>query len=277
MLTTETDLIDRALAEDIGDGDATTEATVDAAARGVATITQKAPGVISGLEVAEAVFLRLDPDARVERLVREGLWRDGGPVLRVEGSAPGILTAERTALNCLGRLSGVATKTARIVRSVGEGGAKILDTRKTTPGLRMLEKAAVAHGGGVNHRIGLFDFILIKENHSTLAGGVGEAVRKAREARPELGLAVEVRNLQEIDEALDANAPRLLLDNLTPDEVRAAVAQVGGRAVLEVSGGVDEDTVLVYATIKGVDYVSIGALTHSAPVLDLSLILETLP
>src|SRR4051794_35584856 len=140
MLTTETDLIDRALAEDIGDGDATTEATVDAAARGVATITQKAPGVISGLEVAEAVFLRLDPDARVERLVREGLWRDGGPVLRVEGSAPGILTAERTALNFLGRLSGVATKTARIVRSVGAGRAKILDTRKTTPGMRMLEK-----------------------------------------------------------------------------------------------------------------------------------------
>lgn len=271
----ETELIDRALAEDVGDGDATTEATVDASARGVATITQKAPGVISGLEVAEAVFRRLDPDAEITRLVQEGEWREGGPVLRVEGSARGILTAERTALNFLGRLSGVATKTARIVRSVGEGGAKILDTRKTTPGMRLLEKAAVAHGGGVNHRIGLFDFILIKENHSTLAGGVGEAVRRAREARPELGLAIEVRDAQEIDEALEANAQRLLLDNMTPDEVRAAVAQVGGRAVLEVSGGVDEETVLVYATISGVDYVSIGALTHSAPVLDLSLILET--
>jgi nicotinate-nucleotide pyrophosphorylase (carboxylating) len=271
----ETDLIDRALAEDVGDGDATTEATVDASARGVATITQKAPGVISGLEVAEAVFLRLDPDAVITRLGPEGEWRDGGPVLRVEGSARGILTAERTALNFLGRLSGVATKTARIVRSVGEGGARILDTRKTTPGMRLLEKAAVAHGGGVNHRIGLFDFILIKENHAALAGGVGEAVRRAREARPELGLAVEVRDADEIDEALDANAQRLLLDNMTPDQVRAAVAQVGGRAVLEVSGGVDEETVLVYATISGVDYVSIGALTHSAPVLDLSLILET--
>src|SRR3954464_6611916 len=270
----ETDLIDRALAEDVGDGDATTEATVDAGARGVATITQKAPGVISGLDVAEAVFLRLDPDARVERLVREGQWREGGPVLRVEGSARGILTAERTALNFLGRLSGVATKTARIVRRVGEGGAKILDTRKTTPGMRLLEKAAVAHGGGVNHRIGLFDFILIKENHSALAGGVGEAVRKAREARPGLGLAVEVRNAQEIDEALDAGAQRLLLDNMTPDAVRAAVAQVSGRAVLEVSGGVDEETVLVYATISGVNYVSIGALTHSAPVLDLSREIE---
>ena len=273
--TFETDLIDRALAEDVGDGDATTEATVDADARGVATITQKAPGVISGLEVTEAVFQRLDPDAVITRLGPEGEWRERGPVLRVEGSARGILTAERTALNFLGRLSGVATKTARVVRSVGEGGAKILDTRKTTPGMRMLEKAAVAHGGGVNHRIGLFDFILIKENHSALAGGVGEAVRKARAARPELGLAVEVRDSAEIDEALGANAQRLLLDNMTPDEVRAAVAQVGGRAVLEVSGGVDEDTVLVYATISGVDYVSIGALTHSAPVLDLSLILET--
>src|SRR3954447_1174889 len=212
----ETDLIDRALAEDVGEGDATTEATVDAAARGVATITQKAPGVISGLEVAEAVFLRLDPEARLTRLGPEGEWREGGPVLRVEGSARGILTAERTALNFLGRLSGVATKTARIVRSVGEGGAKILDTRKTTPGMRALEKAAVAHGGGVNHRIGLFDFILIKENHSTLAGGVGEAVRKAREARPDLPLAVEVRDPAEIAEALEAQAPRLLLNNMSP-------------------------------------------------------------
>ena len=275
MLTTETDLIDRALAEDVGDGDATTEATVDPTARGRATITQKAPGVISGLGVAEAVFLRLDPEAVVQRLGPEGEWRDGGPVLRVEGSARALLTAERTALNFLGRLSGVATKTARVVRSVGDGGAKILDTRKTTPGMRMLEKAAVAHGGGVNHRIGLFDFILIKENHSALAGGVGEAVRRAREARPDLPLAVEVRDAAEIDEALAANAQRLLLDNMSPDQVRVAVAQVAGRAVLEVSGGVDEGTVLVYATISGVDFVSIGALTHSAPVLDLSLILET--
>ena len=143
----------------------------------------------------------------IERLGPEGEWREGGPVLRVEGSARALLTAERTALNFLGRLSGVATKTARVVRSVGEGGAKILDTRKTTPGMRMLEKAAVADGGGVNHRIGLFDFILIKENHSALAGGVGEAVRRARAARPELGLAVEVRDAAEIDEALEANAP----------------------------------------------------------------------
>jgi len=169
----------------------------------------------------------------------------------------------------------VATKTASVVRALPDDAAKILDTRKTTPGMRMLEKAAVAHGGGVNHRIGLFDFILIKENHSELAGGVGEAVRRARTARPDLPLAVEVRNERVIAEALEAQAPRLLLDNMTPDQVWAAVALVDGRARLEVSGGIDDETVLVYATIRGVDYVSIGALTHSAPVLDLSLILET--
>jgi nicotinate-nucleotide pyrophosphorylase (carboxylating) len=274
------DLIDRALAEDVGDGDATTEATVDAGAQARATITQKAPGVISGLEVAEAVFLRLDPDVRIERLGPEGEWRAAGAgVLRVEGSARALLTAERTALNFLGRLSGIATATARVVRAVEQagGGAKILDTRKTTPGLRRLEKQAVADGGGVNHRAGLYDAILIKENHSAAAGGVGEAVRRARAARPELPLAVEVRDAAEIDEALEAGAPRLLLDNMTPDQIRAAVAQVGGRAELEASGGVDEQTVLVYATIEGLHYVSMGALTHSAPGLDLSLALEALP
>jgi nicotinate-nucleotide pyrophosphorylase (carboxylating) len=274
------ELIERALAEDVGEGDVTTLATVPAAARARATITQKAPGVISGLDVAEAVFRRLDPDARVERLAPEGEWREAGsPVLLVEGPARALLTAERTALNFLGRLSGVATKTARVVRAVRDAGgrAEILDTRKTTPGWRELEKRAVAAGGGVNHRTGLFDFILIKENHAALAGGVGEAVRRARAARPDLPLAVEVRDADEIDDALAAGAPRLLLDNMSPDAVRAAVAQVAGRAELEVSGGVDEETVLVYATISGVDYVSMGALTHSAPILDLSLILESLP
>jgi len=274
------ELVTAALAEDVGEGDATAEATVDAAARGRATIIQKAPGVISGLGVAEAVFRRLDRDATIERLGPEGEWREAGPgVLRVEGSARALLTAERTALNFLGRLSGVATLTAEVVRAIeaAGGGAKLLDTRKTTPGLRALEKQAVADGGGVNHRAGLYDFILIKENHAALAGGVGEAVRRAREARPELPLAVEVRDPAEIDEALAAGAPRLLLDNMSPDEIRAAVAQVAGRAELEASGGIDPDTVLVYATISGLHYVSMGALTHSAPALDLSLILETSP
>jgi nicotinate-nucleotide pyrophosphorylase (carboxylating) len=274
------ELIDRALAEDVGDGDVTTEATVDAGARARATITQKAPGVISGLDIAEAVFRRLDPDAAIERLGPEGGWREAGaPVLRVDGSARALLTAERTALNFLGRLSGVATATARVVRAVAEagGGAKILDTRKTTPGLRRLEKRAVADGGGVNHRAGLYDAILIKENHSAAAGGVAEAVRRARERRPDLPLAVEVRDAAEIDEALAAGAPRLLLDNMTPDEIRAAVAQVDGRAELEASGGVGPQTILVYATIEGLHYVSMGALTHSAPGLDLSMALEALP
>lgn len=274
------ELIDRALAEDVGDGDVTTEATVDAAARARATITQKAPGVISGVAVAEAVFRRLDPDAEIERLGPEGEWREAGaPVLQVDGSARALLTAERTALNFLGRLSGVATATARVVRAVEAAGgpAKVLDTRKTTPGLRRLEKRAVADGGGVNHRAGLYDAILIKENHSAAAGGVAEAVRRARERRPDLPLAVEVRDAAEIDEALAAGAPRLLLDNMTPDEIRAAVAQVGGRAELEASGGIDPDTVLVYATIEGLHYVSMGALTHSAPGLDLSMALEALP
>jgi nicotinate-nucleotide pyrophosphorylase (carboxylating) len=225
------------------------------------------------------VFRRLDPDVAVERLGPEGEWRDGGPVLAVEGAARALLTGERTALNFLGRLSGVATAAARVVRAVEAAGgtAKILDTRKTTPGMRRLEKRAVADGGAVNHRTGLFDFILIKENHAALAGGVGEAVRRAREARPDLPLAVEVRDAAEIDDALAAGAPRLLLDNMTPGQVRAAVAQVGGRAVLEASGGVDAQTVLVYATITGLDYVSMGAITHSAPSLDLSLLLEPLP
>jgi nicotinate-nucleotide pyrophosphorylase (carboxylating) len=274
------ELIDRALAEDVGDGDATTAATVDEGAWARATIVQKAPGVISGLGVAEAVFLRLDPAARAERLGPEGAWREvGAGVLAVEGDARALLTGERTALNFLGRLSGIATLTARVVSAVrGAGGtAQLLDTRKTTPGLRRLEKAAVAHGGGVNHRAGLYDAILIKENHSALAGGVAEAVGRAQAARPDLPLAVEVRDDAEIDEALAAGAPRLLLDNMTPAEVREAVARVAGRAEIEVSGGVTPETILVYATIDGVDYVSMGALTHSAPALDLSLSLESLP
>jgi nicotinate-nucleotide pyrophosphorylase (carboxylating) len=272
-------LVDAALAEDVGGGDVTTLATVDAEARARATITQKAPGVVSGLDAAEAVFRRLDADVALERLGPEGEWREGGPVLRAEGSARALLTAERTALNLLQRLSGVATATAGVVRAVraAGGGATILDTRKTTPGMRLLEKRAVAHGGATNHRAGLYDFILIKENHAALAGGVGEAVRRARAARPDLGLAVEVRDPQEIDAALEAGAPRLLLDNMTPAEVRQAVDRVAGRAELEASGGVTPETIIVYATIKGLHYVSMGALTHSAPALDLSLLLESRP
>jgi nicotinate-nucleotide pyrophosphorylase (carboxylating) len=196
--------------------------------------------------------------------------------MRVSGHARALLTAERTALNFLQRLSGVATVTAGVVRAVAEagGGAAILDTRKTTPGMRGLEKAAVVAGGGTNHRTGLYDAILIKENHAALAGGVAAAVRAAQAARPDLPVQVEVRDTAEIEAALEAGADRLLLDNMSPQQVAAAVEQVGGRALLEASGGITPDTVVVYATIKGLDFVSLGWLTHSAPALDLSLALE---
>ena len=197
-------------------------------------------------------------------------------MLEVVGSARALLSAERTALNFLQRLSGVATLTARCVEAVAGTGARILDTRKTTPGLRRLEKAAVAAGGGTNHRAGLYDAILIKENHAELAGGVGDAVRRARAHAPGLPLEVECRTNAEVDEALAAGAPRILLDNMSPAELRAAVAQVGGRAELEASGGVTLQTLGEIAA-TGVDFVSVGALTHSAPALDLSLILERLP
>jgi nicotinate-nucleotide pyrophosphorylase (carboxylating) len=273
---TTADLVARALAEDVGSGDVTTQATVPESARARALITQKAPGVVFGLEVAEQTFRQLDPQMTFERLVEEGVWRDGGPVLRIEGAARAILTGERTALNFLQRLSGIATATARHVRAVDGTGVRILDTRKTTPGLRALEKAAVAAGGGTNHRAALYDAVLIKENHAAIAGGVGEAVRRAREAAPELPLEVECRTIAEIDEALEAGAERILVDNMTVAELEAAVQHVGGRAELEASGGVTLEALPEIAQ-TGLQFISVGALTHSAPALDLSLILEPLP
>jgi nicotinate-nucleotide pyrophosphorylase (carboxylating) len=271
------DVVARALAEDVGAGDVTTQATVPDGARASATITQKAPGVVFGLEVAEAAFRQADAALEIERLCREGEWQEPGtPVLRVTGSSAGILTAERTALNFLQRLSGVATMTAKYVLAVEGTGAKILDTRKTTPTLRPLEKAAVVAGGGTSHRFGLFDMVLIKENHVEAAGGVGAAVRAARERFPDLPLDVEVQTADEAREALGAGAPRILLDNMSPDEMRAIVEETAGRAELEASGGIDLATVLAVAE-TGVDFISVGALTHSAPSLDLSLILERLP
>jgi nicotinate-nucleotide pyrophosphorylase (carboxylating) len=273
-----TALIKAALGEDVGSGDVTTDATVAHDARAIARIMQKAPGAIYGLDAAEAVFARLDPGARSERMVEEGVWREQGPVLTVEGSARALLTGERTALNFLAHLSGVATMAARAARAVQGTGARVLDTGKTTPGMRALEKAAVAAGGASNHRAGLYDAVLIKENHIAAAGGIAQAVARAREAAPELAatLEVEVRNTQEIDEALAAGAPRLLLDNMDDAQLRDAVTRVGGRAQLEASGGVTLETLRKRAR-TGVDWVSMGALTHSAPALDLSLILEVLP
>jgi nicotinate-nucleotide pyrophosphorylase (carboxylating) len=276
---TVAEIVARALAEDVGDGDVTTAATVPERARARAAITQKAPGVVYGLDVAVETFRAVDPDVVAERLTTEGRWRERGPVLSLEGSARGILTAERTALNFLQRLSGVATMAARCVQAISDVGPRppvILDTRKTTPGLRALEKAAVAAGGATNHRVGLFDAILIKENHAALAGGVGEAVRQARAHAPGLPLEVECRTLAEVDEALAAGAGRILLDNMTVDELRDAVRHVAGRAELEASGGVTLETLRAIAG-TGVDFISVGAITHSAPALDLSLLLETIP
>ena len=267
------DAVARALAEDIGSGDVTTLAIVPDTARVRALITQKAPGVIFGLDVAEETFRALDPAMEFERRVEEGVWREGGEVLALIGAARAILTGERTALNFLQRLSGVATTTARYVKAVEGTGATILDTRKTTPGLRALEKAAVAAGGATNHRSGLYDAILIKENHIIVAGGVGEAIRRARAASPQIPLEVECRTLDDVDEALEAGARRILLDNMDPAHLRDAVARVAGRAELEASGGVTLETIREIAS-AGVNFISVGALTHSAPALDLSLIVE---
>jgi len=271
-----TELVVRALAEDLGSGDVTGEATVAARARARAVISQKASGVIYGLDAAALAFELLDPLAVVEPVVAEGDWHEAGTeVLSVEGLARALLAAERTALNFLAHLSGIATFAARCVREVDGTGARILDTRKTTPGLRVLEKAAVAAGGATNHRVGLYDAILIKENHIAAAGGLAAAVAAARGHAPGLPLEVEVRDANEIAQALEAGAERLLLDNMSLGELRAAVAQVGGRASLEASGGVTLETLRAVAA-TGVQFISMGALTHSAPALDLSLILQPL-
>ncbi len=270
------DLVRRALAEDVGSGDVTAIATVPPGTRAVARITLKAPGVLSGFAPAAATFVACDPDVELRWHVGEGeRLEPGSLVLTATGDAAALLAAERTALNLLQRLSGVATTTRAYADAVAGTSTRILDTRKTTPGLRLLEKAAVAHGGGTNHRVGLYDEVLIKENHAAMAGGVGAAVRAARERFPDLPLVCEVRDTAELDEALEAGAPRLLLDNFDEDELRAAVARVGDRAHTESSGGVTLESVGARAA-TGVDFISVGALTHSAPALDLSLILEPL-
>jgi nicotinate-nucleotide pyrophosphorylase (carboxylating) len=270
----------RALAEDVGAGDVTSEATVPAEARGRARIVQKQPGVVYGLGVV-AETMRQCGVEDVDNLVVEGQWRDAVPVeiALAAGSAAALLAAERTALNFLGRLSGVATLTARFVEAVAGTGAAILDTRKTTPGLRTLEKAAVLAGGGRNHRMGLYDAILIKENHIALAGSLAKAVHAARSKFPELAVEVECRNLDEVAYALGTGADILLLDNMDDETLRKAVelraeeTGEGSGPSLEASGGVDLETVRGIAE-TGVDFISIGALTHSAPTLDFSMLIE---
>jgi nicotinate-nucleotide pyrophosphorylase (carboxylating) len=271
------DLIDRALAEDVGDGDLTTGAVVPRGARARARIEQRAAGVPAGLRVAETVFQRLDPTLRWQAHAVDGEWREPGALAEIAGDAAAILRGERVALNFLGRLSGIATLTARYVRAVDGTGVRILDTRKTTPGMRALEKEAVRAGGGVNHRTGLHDAILVKENHAALAGGVGEAARRAlADAPPGVAVEVECATLADVAQAVEAGVPRLLLDNMSLDELRRAAELVKGRAELEASGGITLENVRAVAE-TGVDFISVGALTHSAPALDVSLLLEPLP
>jgi nicotinate-nucleotide pyrophosphorylase (carboxylating) len=276
------ELVACALAEDIGSGDVTTEATVPADARARARIVQKQAGVLSGLAAVVETMRQCGVDD-VDNLVVEGQWRNEVPaeVLLASGPARSLLVAERTALNFLGHLSGVATLTARFVEAVAGTGARILDTRKTTPGLRTLEKAAVAAGRGRNHRIGLYDAILIKENHIALAGSVAKAIHAARRAHPDLAVEIEVRNLDETAYALGTGADMLLLDNMDTETMRKAVelrdenTAAGKGPSLEASGGVNLETVREIAE-TGVDFISVGALTHSAPTLDFSLLLEPL-
>ena len=274
------DLVARALAEDLGEGDVTGEAVVPAYVRARARIVQKQAGVIFGLAVAEEVF-RQSGAPTFERLAREGEWRAApSEVATAEGSARQVLAAERTALNFLAHLSGIASLTALYVQAVEGTRATILDTRKTTPGLRALEKAAVAAGGGTNHRMGLHDEVLIKENHIAMAGGIGQAVQAARSAAFGHAIEVECRDLAEVGAALEAGAERILLDNTDLEGLRAAVVardgaaqRLGITATLEASGGITLETVADVAR-TGVDFISVGALTHSAPALDLSMLVE---
>ncbi len=256
------------LAEDVGPGDVTSNALFGEDEQCVAEIRLKEPGVVCGLDVAKEIFSGLG--VFLSPLVVEGATAEPGPIATVEGSACGVLAGERLALNLIGRLSGIATLTRRYVDAVGGTGVEILDTRKTTPGLRALEKHAVDCGGGTNHRAGLYDAILIKDNHLRLAGGVATAVRRARENGKGLPVEVEAETLSQVQEAIDAGADTILLDNMTPDELREAVALTACRAKLEASGGVTLDTVRDVAE-TGVDFVSVGALTHSARSLDVSL------
>ena len=255
------------LAEDVGEGDVTAEAVVPADARLDASLLLKERGVVAGVEIAEAVFRELDDSVQFEALAHDGDIVQG-EVARVSGNARALLTGERTALNLLGRLSGIATLTRRYVDAVEGTGAVILDTRKTTPGLRALEKLAVRAGGATNHRFGLFDAVLIKDNHLRLGGGVAESVRRAKETV--LPVEVECETLDDVRAALDAEADTILLDNMTPPELRAAVREIAGRAMTEASGGVTLDTVREIAE-TGVDYISVGALTHGARSLDVSM------
>ena len=270
-------IIRRALAEDIRTGDVTSTCTLPEELRLRGRIIAKAPGVVAGLEVAQRVFALMDRRVRFAALAHDGIPVSRGTVLAtVEGPGRSILGAERVALNFLQRMSGIATLTQRYVQAVRGTRAVILDTRKTAPGLRVLDKMAVRLGGGQNHRFGLFDMVLIKDNHIAAAGGIAASVRRVRACDGNaLPIEVEVKNLDELREALALGVDRILLDNMDPAQLRQSVALAAGRAKLEASGGIHLDTIAAVAG-SGVDFISVGALTHSAQALDISLDVEPL-
>ena len=262
-------VVGAALAEDVGDGDRTSEALVPADARCRAQLLLEEPGVVCGVPIAASVFRALDPSVRVEALVDEGAAVTAPPAVlaEIEGPARAVLTGERVALNLVARLCGIASLTRRYAELADGTPATILDTRKTTPGLRALEKYAVRCGGGANHRAGLYDAILVKENHVRIAGGIAAAVARLNGS---VDVEVEAETLEQLREALDAGVGRILLDNMSPEEVAQAVTLTAGRAELEASGGISLATVRSYAE-TGVDFISVGALTHAARSLHVSL------
>ncbi len=268
------DLLTLAFAEDVGDGDHTTLSTIPADEQGCQQLIIKEEGIVAGVEVARKVFEKFDPELKMTVFIKDGAHvKPGDIVFEVKGSVRSLLQTERTMLNIMQRMSGVATMTAKYQDKLKGLKTKVLDTRKTTPGMRMLEKEAVKIGGGENHRIGLFDMILIKDNHVDFAGGIDKAVSAAKKYLAEKGknlkIEVEVRNTAEIDQALEAGVDRIMLDNFTPERTLEAVRHINGRVEIESSGGITLDTLRQYGE-TGVDYISVGALTHSVKGLDMS-------
>lgn len=268
------DLLTLAFAEDVGDGDHTTLSTIPADAMGKQQLIVKEEGILAGVDIARMVFEKFDPSLKMTTYIQDGAHvKPGDVAFVVEGPVRSLLQTERTMLNIMQRMSGIATMTAKYQQRLEGLKTKVLDTRKTTPGMRMLEKEAVKIGGGMNHRIGLFDMILIKDNHVDFAGSITNAVNRARtylkEKGKDLKIEVEVRNTPEIEEALSLNVDRIMLDNFTPERTREAVKLIGGRCEIESSGGITLDTLREYGEC-GVDYISVGALTHSVKGLDMS-------
>lgn len=270
------DFIDRALSEDIRDGDHSSLASIPANARNTAYLLMKASGIIAGMELAEIIFKKLDPTMDIISSVADGTSvKEGDVILKVHGNSRAILSAERLVLNCMQRMSGVATQTHYLSSLISGTGTRLLDTRKTTPNFRMMEKWAVVIGGGVNHRYGLFDMIMLKDNHVDFAGGINKAVTATVDylikTGKDLKIEVETRNLEEVQQALETEkVDRIMLDNMSPEEMTRAVTLIAGRSETEASGGITESTIQA-AAASGVDYISVGALTHSVKSLDISL------